>query len=104
METYLKSKQVAQLLNVDVQTIRRWVKSGKLSAVRINSKLMLFKQSDVQKRLGLIDGDELAEDQKQQMTIAERIQNNKLFGLEIDGDELAEDQKLSLLNNLAGSK
>lgn len=45
-ETYLKTQQVADALNVSVSTIKRWVDSGELKAIRTLGKHRLIPLSD----------------------------------------------------------
>lgn len=45
-----KTKDVADLFNVDEMTVRRWVESGELPAVKIGSQ-WFFNEKDILKRL-----------------------------------------------------
>jgi excisionase family DNA binding protein len=46
--TLLTTSEVARKLRVDVETVRRWARSGKLRAIRLPSKQMRFLLSDVE--------------------------------------------------------
>jgi excisionase family DNA binding protein len=56
-QEYLMKHEVAKLIGVDIQTIRRWDEAGKLKATRhpIN-KYRLYKMSAVKKLLAKLNG------------------------------------------------
>jgi len=35
---YLSARQVAERFNVEIQTVRNWIKTGRLAAIRLNSR------------------------------------------------------------------
>lgn len=50
----LTIRQAAEILNVHVETLRRWDKSGKLKATRINERGdRRYKQEDIEKIISL---------------------------------------------------
>jgi putative resolvase len=52
MEKLLTSHQVAKLLNVWPETLRRWEKEGKLKALRTPGGHRRYKESQIKKLLG----------------------------------------------------
>ena len=46
-ETMLRPKQVAERYGLNVMTIYRWIKTGKLPAVKIGGKCYRIKASDL---------------------------------------------------------
>ena len=49
----LTNRQAAEILNVHVETLRRWDKSGKLKAVRVNERGdRRYKPKDLEKIIG----------------------------------------------------
>lgn len=51
MEPMLTPAQVALLLNVDVQTVARWAREGKIDAVRTPGGHRRYRRSDVEAML-----------------------------------------------------
>lgn len=49
----LTTGEVADALSVGPDTVRRWVKDGKLAAVELPSGVLRFKRADVERILGL---------------------------------------------------
>lgn len=47
----LTTGEVAEALAVDHETVRRWVKAGKLQAIRLPSGVMRFRREDVERIL-----------------------------------------------------
>jgi len=53
MENLLTIKQVSKILNVSIKTLRNWDKSGKLLATRSPGTHRKYRQSDIDKFLGI---------------------------------------------------
>jgi excisionase family DNA binding protein len=52
----LTVKQVAQILRVSNQTVRNYIKTRVLPAVRINSRVYRILESDVRKMISEVEG------------------------------------------------
>lgn len=52
----LTTGEVATALAVDPDTVRRWVKDGKLTAVSLPSGVLRFKRSEIDRILGVEPG------------------------------------------------
>lgn len=52
LQPLLTTGEVAAALSVDPETVRRWVKDGKLRAVELPSGVLRFKRSDIDRILG----------------------------------------------------
>ena len=48
VEKFLKTKEVAEWLNVSPRTVLQWHHESKLPATRVSAKVLRFKQSDVE--------------------------------------------------------
>lgn len=53
MENLLTIRQVSEKLNVTIKTLRNWDKSGKLPAIKTPGKHRKYRQSDLDKFLGI---------------------------------------------------
>jgi excisionase family DNA binding protein len=51
LERKFSTGEVAELFQVNPETVRRWVKSGRLPAIEMPSGLLRFLESDVQAAL-----------------------------------------------------
>ncbi len=49
-------QEVANYLDVDYRTIRRWVASGRLNAVRVGPRLLKVSAADVEKLIRPVGG------------------------------------------------
>lgn len=49
MEQYYSPKKVAEFLNVSKWTVLRWIKEGKLKAKKMNTRVILIAESEVDK-------------------------------------------------------
>lgn len=56
MDNLLKTKEVAEWLNITPHTVRKLWKSGKLPAVKLSEKALRFKTADIEKFLKNNDG------------------------------------------------
>jgi excisionase family DNA binding protein len=43
----MSTAEIARLLNVDNETVTKWVKEGKLTAIAINSKLFRYSPAEI---------------------------------------------------------
>lgn len=48
--------EAANRCNVDYRTVRRWIRSGRLKAVRVGPKLLKVKAADIDAMLRPLDG------------------------------------------------
>ena len=46
-QTYYTTEEVADLLKVNKESVRRWVRSGKLKAVKLSGKFIRISQDDL---------------------------------------------------------
>ncbi len=51
MENLLTINEVCQLLKVSKRTIQRWVKNHTLTPLRLSSRIIRFKQSEIERFL-----------------------------------------------------
>lgn len=47
IEKYYTPEEIAELLTVSPQTVRRWVQHGKMKGVHLNQKIIRVKESDL---------------------------------------------------------
>lgn len=52
MEDYYTPEEVANKLKIDITTVYRWVKEGRLKAIRVG-RLLRIPESELQRFLGL---------------------------------------------------
>jgi excisionase family DNA binding protein len=48
MDGYLSTRDVAQRYGVTVQTVRLWIKAGKLKHIKLTPRLYRIKESDLE--------------------------------------------------------
>jgi len=51
MESLLTISEVCQLLKVSKRTVQRWSKNGRLRPIRLSSRIIRFKKSDIERFL-----------------------------------------------------
>ena len=54
----LTARDLAQQLQVKETTVRRWVKEERIPVIRLTSRVLRFRESDVMAALGVIGGGE----------------------------------------------
>jgi len=69
-ETYLTVAEVAELLKLNQQTVRNWIDRGELPAVRVGSRRVRIRQSDLDEALATSSGQPSEEELRQQVGAA----------------------------------
>jgi excisionase family DNA binding protein len=46
-QTYYTSEEIANVLKVNKESVRRWVRDGKLKAIRLSGKFIRISQTDL---------------------------------------------------------
>lgn len=49
---YYTTEEVAELLSVDVQTVRKYVREGKIKAIKLNKRMIRIARKEIEYLLG----------------------------------------------------